>query len=114
MNAGEIGGLVGSIGGSVLGFSGGLVGSYFSIKRTNGPRERAFMIRSVIVCWAAILMFLGLLLALPDPYRWLIWIPYGILLPLGIVYGNRRQQAIRQEESQDKSSQSIAGKPGSG
>ena len=111
MNFGEIGGLAGGIGGSVLGLVGGLVGTYFSIKRTNSPREHAFMIRSAIVCWVAILIFLGLLLALPNPYRWLMWIPYGILLPLGIVYGNRRQQVIRQEESQSKASQPIAGKP---
>jgi hypothetical protein len=99
MNAGQIGGLAGAFLGCVLGLAGGIVGTYFSIKRTNGPRERAFMIRSAVVCWVAILIFLGLLLALPAPYRWFMWIPYGILLPLGIIHGNRRQRAIRQEES---------------
>lgn len=57
------------------------------------------MIKAAVVCWIAILLFIGLLLGLPDPYRWLMWIPYGILLPLGIVYCNWRQQAIRQQES---------------
>lgn len=83
-----------------MGLAGGIIGTYFSIKNTNGPRERAFMIRAAVVCWIAIVIFLGLILALPNPYRWFMWIPYGILLPLGIVVGNRKQQAIRREESQ--------------
>jgi len=110
MNGGQIGGLVGGILGCVLGLAGGIIGTYFSIKRTNGPRERAFMIQSAVVCWVAIIIFLGLLFTLPPPYRWFMWIPYGILLPLGIIYGNRRQQAIRQEESQNQALQGTAAK----
>ena len=93
---------IGAIVGGVLGLAGGIVGTYFSIKNTNGPRERAFMIRSAVVWWISILIFLGLLLGLPNPYRFFMWIPYSILLPLGIVFGNRKQQAIRQEESQNQ------------
>jgi len=36
---------------------------------------------------------------LMNPWRFLMWGAYGIALPLGIVYINRKQQAIRQEES---------------
>jgi hypothetical protein len=39
------------------------------------------------------------MIALPNPYRYFLWIPYGILLPLGIIKGNRIQQKIRNEES---------------
>jgi Ca2+/Na+ antiporter len=99
MSAGQIGGLAGAIVGILIGLAGGVVGTYFSIKNTKGPRERAFMIRAAVVCWLAILVFLGLIIALPDPYRWLMWIPYAILLPAGIIYGNRKQQSIRREES---------------
>ena len=99
MNAGWIGGIAGG----VLGLLGGLVGTYFSIKNTNGPRERAFMVKAAAVCWVAILVFIGLLLALPNPYRWFLWIPYAVLLPLGINYGNRKQQRIRDEEVQGPS-----------
>jgi Ca2+/Na+ antiporter len=97
MNTGLIGGIVGS----VIGLAGGIIGTYFSIKNTNGPRERAFMIRASVICLVAILLFLALLFALPNPYKWFMWIPYGILLPLGIVYWNRKQQRIRQDESQN-------------
>ena len=99
MSTGALWGWIGGIAGGVIGLAGGLVGTWFSIKNTNGPKERSFMIKAAVVCWIAILLFIGLLLGLPDPYRWLMWIPYGILLPLGIVYCNRRQQVIRQQES---------------
>ncbi len=102
MNSGAMWGWIGGIAGCVIGLVGGIIGTYFSIKRTNGPLERSFMIKSAIVCWIAILIFLGMLLCLPNSYRWFMWIPYSILLPLGIVFGNRKQQAIRQQESQNK------------
>lgn len=100
MTAGATWGWIGGIVGGVIGLAGGVIGTYFSIKNTHGPRECSFMIKAAVVCWLAIVIFLALLLALPDPYRWFMWIPYGILLPLGITFGNRRQQAIRRQESQ--------------
>ena len=100
MNTGAMWGWIGGITGSVLGITGGIIGTYFSIKNTNGPRERSFMVKAAIVCWIAALVFLALLFMLPNPYRWFMWIPYGILLPVGIIFGNRKQQEIRQEESQ--------------
>lgn len=98
MHPGAIGGIIGGL----CGLAGGIIGTYFSIKNTNGPRERAFMVKSAAVCWVAIIIFLGLLFALPNPYRWFMWIPYAILLPIGITYGNKKQRSIRQEESQNQ------------
>lgn len=102
MNTGVMWGWIGGITGGIIGLAGGVVGTYFSIKNTNGPRERTFMIKSAVVCWIGIIVFLGLFLGLPNPYRWFMGIPYSIVLPLGIIYGNRTQQKIRQEESQNK------------
>ena len=101
MSPGQIGGWIGGMVGLMVGIAGGIVGSYFSIKNTNGPLERAFMVKSVTVVWVLVILFFGLLIALPNPYRWLMWIPYSILLPVGIIYGNKRQQAIRQIESKN-------------
>ena len=95
MDPGLIGGLVG--GG--LGLLGGAIGTWFSIKNTNGPRERAFMIRVSVIAWVAVTTFLAGLLLLPKPYNWLLWIPYGITLPLAIRSLNRRQQQIRTGEA---------------
>jgi MFS family permease len=92
-------GLIGAIVGCVLGLAGGIIGTYFSIKNTNGPKERAFMVRAAVIGWIAIGIFLALLLILPSPYRYFMWIPYGILLPIGIIFGNKRQAKIRAEES---------------
>lgn len=102
MTTGQLAGWIGGIAGALLGLAGGVIGTYFSIRNTQGPRERAFMVRCALVCWGAILGFLALLVCVPDPYRGLLWIPYGILLPLGIMHGNRRQQAIRSEEARDR------------
>jgi Ca2+/Na+ antiporter len=94
MEAGMIGGILGGI----LGTLGGAIGTWCSIRNTRGPRERAFMIRASVVAWVAIAVFLALLLLLPHPYRLWMWLPYGILLPLGIVYLNRRLAEIRASE----------------
>ena len=48
------------------------------------------------------LVVLALQLVLPNPYRWLMWIPYDLLLPLGIFYANRTQQRIRKEDAQSR------------
>jgi hypothetical protein len=98
MHPGVLGGIIGCL----IGLVGGIIGTYCSVKNTNGPRERTFMIKSVIVGWGCGLVFLGLLFALPSPYKWFLWIPYGIFLPLGITYGNRKQHLISREEMQSQ------------
>jgi Ca2+/Na+ antiporter len=101
MTSGMIGGIIGG----VLGTLGGVFGTYCSIKNTNGPRERQFMIKGAVVCWIAVIVFLLLLFLLPRPYNFCVWIPYGILLPLGIVKGNKAQQRIRREEADENNEQ---------
>ena len=95
-------GMIGGIAGGLIGLAGGIFGTYFSIKNTIDPCERAFVIKASIICWVAIFVFLGLLLTLPTPYKWFMWVPYSILLPLGIIYSNEKLQSIKQEESQNK------------
>ena len=95
MNEGMVGGIVGG----VIGVVGGIVGTYFSIKNTAGPRERTFMIQVAVVAWLVVAAFLIGLLMLPRPFNFLLWVPYGIALPLGILWCNRRQRAIRAEEA---------------
>ena len=93
MNIGIIGAMVGSI----IGIAGGIVGTYFSIKNTSGPRERAFMVRAAIIAWLSLAILFAVMFLLPNSRPWL-WILYGLLLPLAIRYGNKRQAAIRREE----------------
>ena len=100
MDAGTVGGIIGG----VIGLAGGAVGTYASIKNTAGPRERQFMVRVAIAAWVGITIFLVLVFVLPSPYRWLIWIPYSVALPLAIVSLNRKQQAIRSDEERTRQS----------
>ncbi len=76
---GRLVGLVGGIAGGVVGIMGGLVGTYFSINNTNGPKERAFVIRAAAVCWLGVSAFLACLFLLP-----LYWSPLlqVVCLPL--------------------------------
>jgi MFS family permease len=94
MNTGLIGGIVGCI----IGLVGGIIGTYFSIKNTSSSRERSFIIRVCIIFWIAGISFLACLFFLQSPWRYLLWIPYGILLPISIIYLNKIQQKIRQDE----------------
>jgi len=105
MDGGDLG-LTGGIIGTVLGCAGGAIGTYFSIKNTDGPRERAFMIKASVICWIALLLFGALMFTLPSPYRFYLWIPYPILLIWGIKTSNRAQQRIKEEESQNQDAQS--------
>ena len=100
MDAGTVGGIIGVS----LGLAGGAIGTYASLKNTQGPRERQFMVRVAIAAWVGITIFLVLLFLLPNPYRWLIWIPYGVALPLAILFLNRKQQAIRSDEKRETNS----------
>ncbi len=93
-------GIIGAIIGGVCGIAGGLIGTYFSVKNTSGPQERKFMIQASAITWIGVLLFLVLMFALPSPFRYLLWIPYGIVLFLAIAAGNRIQRRIRQQELQ--------------
>jgi hypothetical protein len=91
-------GLVGGIAGGVLGVMGGVVGTYFSIKNTNGPKERAFVIRAAVLCWVGVSAFLACLLLLPFYWRSLLWVVY---LPCLFWFGrwaNDRQAGARVED----------------
>lgn len=95
-------GYIGGIIGGILGIAGGAFGTYCGIKNTHGPLERRFMVKISVWTWAALTIFLVLLIGLPSPYRFLMWAPYGILLPIGIRYVNRRQAEIKAMESPSK------------
>lgn len=98
MNAGLIGGVLGG----VIGLAGGIIGTCFSIKNTKGPKERSFMIKASAVYWVFGLLFVTLLLILPSPYKWFLWLPYSVFLPSSIVILNKKLNRIIQEESQNR------------
>ena len=92
MDMGHLGGIVGSL----VGLVGGIIGTYASISNTNTSEERSFMIKAAAVAWISITLFLVLLLTLPKPYNFLMWVPYGFFLPLFIIKVNRGLAELRQ------------------
>lgn len=95
-------GLIGGLLGSVIGVLGGAIGTYYTIRNTRGPRERAFVVKASVLCWVLVISFLVAMLLLPTPQRYFLWIPYGLLLPLGIRAWNRNQARIRKEEAGER------------
>ncbi len=95
MNTGLISGIIGGI----IGVAGGIIGTYFSIKNTNGPKERVFMIKASGAFWFFGIIFITLLFVLPSPYKWFLWLPYGILFPISIRFMNKKLEKIKQDES---------------
>ncbi|MCD6117902.1 hypothetical protein J7K93_12870 [bacterium] len=93
-------GLIGGIAGGIIGVAGGMIGTYFSIRNTKGPKERSFMVKVSVISWVVGIIFITLLLTLPSPYKWFMWLPYGILFPFGIIYINKRLRQIRQKETE--------------
>jgi hypothetical protein len=73
---GRLVGLVGGIAGGVIGVMGGIIGTYFSIKNTNGPKERAYVIRAAAGCWLGVSAFLAGLLLVPRQWQLLLWAVY--------------------------------------
>ena len=92
----------GGIGGAVVGVLGGLAGTYCSIRNTDGPRERAWMIRASLICWLLVTLFLVGMWLIPAPYRFLLWLPYPFLLIWGIRILNQKQAEIRRQEAEGR------------
>jgi len=94
-------GLIGGIAGSAIGIGGGIVGTYFSIKNTKTPAERRFVVQVAIATWAALILLLGLPLALSLAHvipQWAYWITFClffVLLGPGINWMNKRQRKLR-------------------
>ena len=95
-------GLIGGLIGSILGIMGGVIGTYVSIASAKGPIERAFVKRAAVIVWIAISVWLGLLLTLPKPYNYLLWIPYGITMLIGVPKLRKKHTEIRRSESGDE------------
>jgi cell division protein FtsW (lipid II flippase) len=84
--------------GSALGILGGIVGTYFSIRNTNSPRERRFMIYAAVFAWF-ILGLIGAVVFVMPPLRAWGWTPLVVTVVTGVPIINRRVERIRREEA---------------
>ena len=95
-------GWMGGIIGGVVGTMGGVLGTYVSIKSAKGPTERAFINKTALITWVTVSVFLGLLFIIPQPYNFLLWIPYGIGMLIGVPKLRKKHTQIRRSESGDE------------
>ena len=109
MKSAESIGLIGAIAGGVIGILGGLLGTYFSIRNTEGPRERRLMIHASLFIWLSLAIALSLAYALPPVRPWM-WAPIAITVLLVVPRINRRQQEIRREELKEVQNRSGSGR----
>ncbi|MFH0908316.1 MAG: hypothetical protein V1929_06105 [bacterium] len=98
MTTGEMMGWAGGIIGTIGGIAGGVIGSYFSIKNTNGPAEKRFMIHCAVGFSIFVISFLIILFLTPMKYWWIAWIPYVPILWILISKLNAKQEQIRKAE----------------
>lgn len=89
----------GGILGSCIGILGGIFGTWASIRHTHSQAERAFMIRCALGIWLLVAAFLAGLFLIPSPFNYLLWIPYPILLVVGIRWMNARLAELRRSEA---------------
>jgi hypothetical protein len=95
-------GLVGGIVGGVLGLLGGIYGTYRSYRAASGPKEKSFVLTTAMFILLGVSLYVALVFITPQTYRWMLAIPYGLSLGLGIIWANRKHMAIRAEESKSK------------
>ena len=94
------GSLIAGLSGSLIGLIGAAIGCYYSIKNTNGPKERQYMIRLVSATTLLIsILLIGVFTTGFPTAHWLMLPFFAVVLPAIIYFGNKRQRAIRTEES---------------
>ena len=65
-------GILGAIVGSSIGIIGGIFGTWMSIHKCSPGEQRQFMIKMSLFAWAGAITFVGLILYLPSPLKWLL------------------------------------------
>jgi len=95
----ETWGWIGGIVGSLIGIAGGVFGTWCSLKGAKGPAERAVLLGWTIVCWTIVIVFLIGLFYIPQPYNFLLWIPYPFALMWLIKTANTEQRRAQQVDA---------------
>jgi peptidoglycan biosynthesis protein MviN/MurJ (putative lipid II flippase) len=102
MNWDSIGGWIGGIVGGVAGLAGAALGVWCTLRSCQGPRERTFVWKATLLCGLLVAALLAGLLWLPSPWGYGLFLPYAILLVLGIRHWNSVQARIRAAEAAER------------
>ena len=79
---------------------GGALATAVSLANTRGPRERAFVAKVCAGGWVAAIALVAGLVLIPRPFGFLLWLPFGIAVPLALTKARRHQQQIRTAEGE--------------
>ncbi len=84
-------GTLGAVVGSSIGVLGGIYGTWMSIRGCSPGKQRQFIIKISLFLWIGIGAFVGLILYLPSPLKWWLWVLYVPLLLAFIHYVNKNK-----------------------
>lgn len=82
-------GLIGAIVGGSIGIAGGAFGTWMSIRNARPGPHRALMVKASVFFWIFTLTFVAMLLLLPTPWTWWLWVLYGPALLFFILSINK-------------------------
>ena len=97
----EMTGLLGAVIGSVIGFAGGLLGTWMAFGNVPGSVQSRFLKKAAVFCWIGALAFTATTLLVPASGKWLLWSAYGPLLAWFIRYVKHTQAALQTAPSVD-------------
>jgi Ca2+/Na+ antiporter len=97
-------GIIGGVVGTAVGIAGGVIGVRASVRNTETAAERRFMVRSSAMLVLAMVLLIGVPLALSLAGvlpRWAYWAAFAlffVFLGPAIAYVNRRQAELRRRD----------------
>ena len=97
----EMTGLLGAVIGSVIGFAGGLLGTWMAFGNVPGSVQSRFLKKAAVFCWIGALAFTATTLLVPGTWKWLLWSVYGPLLAGFLRSVNHTQAALQTAPSVD-------------
>lgn len=83
--------------GWLAGLAIGLAGTYLAVHGARGPRERAFMVRAGVACWATVAAYPAAVWLMPEHWP-VVWLANAVGLPVGVRSWSRRQRELRRLE----------------
>ena len=85
----------------VFGLAAVVLGAYNIFKYVQNPRERGILLLHSVAGGFVTAVFLSLLFNLPSPYRFLIWIPYLLLVVVLIVLAKHALKRVAHKETDE-------------
>lgn len=80
----------------------GVTATYLNVKRAQGPRERTFVLRISLMCWALLLTLLASAYFLRPPWLYLVMFGYFVVCPILVYRWSTKHQLLRVVERREE------------